>query len=86
MVISAERIKSIVSGCKTQPDIISALRMHKVKYMFTTETGFLSIRIPYKKGIIRIYKTCSVSCPFVVRSESSTHEIRPVFPVVHNWY
>ena len=67
--ITAEKIRSIMSGAKTEQDVSILLRSHKIRYFFTTETGFLSVRIPCRKGCVRIYRTASRSCPFVVRSE-----------------
>lgn len=68
ILITSSRIRSLISNCKTERDIIHVLRSHKVKYTFSTDTGFLSIRIPCKKGIIRIYRTCSRSAPYMVKS------------------
>ena len=79
IIITSERIRSIVSDCKTEQDIISALRSHKVKYSFTTETGYLSIRIPCKTGTIRIYRTCSRSNPFVIQSDNAFRFQYPIY-------
>ncbi len=68
MLVNQNRIRSIIADCKTEADIVSALRSHKIKYTFTTETGPLNIRIPCRKGYIRIYRTCSRSAPFLVRN------------------
>lgn len=77
MIISADRIRSIVADCKTLPDLTHSLRSHKIKYSLTTDTGYLSVRIPCRKGCIRIYKTCSRSAPFLVRSESPAVNVYP---------
>lgn len=83
ILINSNRIRSIIADCKTEQEIILSLRSHKIKYTYTTETGFLSIRIPCKKGIIRIYKTCSRSAPFVVRSETASFYPFPL--PVYSW-
>lgn len=84
MIITAARIKNIIADCKTEIDIVSSLRCHKIRYSFATDTGYTSIRIPCKKGCIRIYRTCSRSAPFLVRNDSPTM-VYPV-PVLHNDY
>lgn len=66
ILVTHKKIRSVIANAKTENDIVSLLRYHKIKYSFTTETGFLSIRIPCKTGNIRIYKTCSRTAPFVV--------------------
>ena len=85
LALSMNRVRSIVGNCKTEMDIVSILRSHKIKYSFSTDHGFLQIRIPYKKGYIRIYKTCSRSYPFMVTTVPAVPCIAPV-PVLHNWY
>ena len=67
MLPNIDKIRSVVSGAKTEQDISLLLRSHKIRFAFTTETGFLSIRIPCRKGCVRVYRVCSRSCPFVVR-------------------
>ena len=84
MKLSSARLRALVSDCKTEIDIVRTLRAHKVKYTFTTETGYMTIRIPCKKGTVRIVRTCSRSWPFVVRSDCSV-PVYPV-PVLHNDY
>ena len=78
MFVNSNRIRSIVSECMTEADIMSALRYHKIRYTFSTETGFLNIRIPYRKGCIRIYRTCSKRSPFMVQTIKS---VIPHIPV-----
>lgn len=84
IMLSSNRIRSIIADCKTERDITQALRNHKVKYTFSTDTGFLSVRIPCKKGYIRIYRTASRSRPFLVSSVPPV-PFMPV-PVLHNDY
>lgn len=85
IALSVNRIRSVISGCYTEPEVISVLRFHKIKYSFSTDHGFFQIRIPCRKGYIRIYRTCSRSCPFMVSTVPAVPYIVPV-PVVHNWY
>lgn len=83
IIITSERIRSIISHCRTEQDIISVLRSHKIKYSFSTDTGYLSIRIPCRTGAIRIYKTCSRSAPFFVQSDYTS---KYPFPVpLYSW-
>lgn len=66
IIITPSRVKSIVSECKTDADLIANLRRHKIRYGYTTETGFLSIVIPCSTGKVRVYRTASKSNPFRV--------------------
>lgn len=81
MLINTARIRSIIADCTTEADIVSALRSHKVRYTYTTDTGYLNIRIPYRKGCIRIYRTCSKRSPFMVCTMKS---IIPHIPVSYD--
>ncbi len=82
IAITADRVKNLISGAKTEQEITFLLRSHKIRFSFSTDTGFLSIRIPCRKGYIRIYRTCSRSVPFAVRLSSPF----PFYPVhVHNY-
>jgi hypothetical protein len=84
MLITADRIKSLVSECRTEPEVVSVLRSHKIKYTFSTDSGYLAIRIPCRKGYIRLYRTASRSCPFLVRQDSPV-PIQSI-PVYHQYY
>ena len=66
---NAEKIRNIIKGAKTEQDITILLRLHKIKYHFTTDTGYLNIRIPCRKGCIRVYRVANRNNPFVIRSE-----------------
>lgn len=79
MKVTAERIRSMVADCKTEADVIRSLRSHRVKYYFTTETGYMSIKIPCRKGAVRIYRTCSHSAPLRMTSSSPLPYTVPVF-------
>lgn len=83
ILINTKKIRSLIADCKTEMEIVSVLRSHKVKYTFTTNTGYLSIRIPCRTGAVRIYRVCSRSAPFLVSNEQG--KIRPI-PVLHNDY
>lgn len=69
IIITQNRVKAIITGCKTEIDIIGALRAHKVKYSFSTATGTTNISIPCKAGTVRIYRTLSNNAPFTVRMD-----------------
>lgn len=71
ILVTTEKIRSVINGAKTEQDIIILLRSHKIKYYFTTETGYISIRIPCRKGCVRVSRVASRSCPFIVRFERS---------------
>lgn len=64
MIITPNRVRTIVADCKTLADIQVSLRHHKIKCKYTTETGYLSMIIPTATGNVRVYQTCSKSNPF----------------------
>jgi len=66
IIITPSRVKAIVSECKTDADLVANLRRHKIRYGYTTETGFLSVVIPCSTGKVRVYRTASKSNPFRV--------------------
>ena len=69
IILTVNRVKNILSGAKTEIEVVSRLRSHKIKYTYTTETGFLTIKIPCKKGNIRVYRACSRSAPIRVYAD-----------------
>lgn len=77
---TAGKIRSIIADCNTEYDIIQSLRMHKIKYGYTTETGILSIRIPCRTGTVRIYRSCSRSLPYRIHPAPGRNVV-PVLPV-----
>ena len=81
--VSINKIRSAIAGCMTEIDVINSLRKHKIRYSFSTDYGFTQIRIPYKKGYIRIYRTCSRSAPFIVSVIPAVPFIAPV-PVIYH--
>lgn len=81
--LSPDKIRSVIADCKTEQDIVNSLRTKKIKYSFSTAPGFLSIRIPCRKGSIIIYRTCSRSAPFMVKSVSPVPFIPVSAPVYH---
>ena len=76
IIITPARIKAIVSECKTDADLVASLRYHRIRFGYTTDTGFLSVVIPCSTGKVRVYKTASRSNPF---------RIAPVMPT-QNYY
>lgn len=82
MLITSSRIRSLITGARTEKEVESLLRSHKIRFHYSTDTGILSIRIPCRKGYIRVYRTCSRSCPFQVRTVGPV----PFVPVLHNNY
>lgn len=81
--ITADRVRRMISGCHTEMEVAKALRSHKVKYSFSTDTGVLALRIPCHKGSIRIYRTCSRTSPFMVHTLKNT-PCNPV-PTFYNY-
>lgn len=86
MFVSVSRLRSLISGCRTDPEVVAVLRSHKIRYSYTTETGSLSIKIPCQKGSVRIYRTCSRSAPYMVSAVTPSAFIPAPVPVLHPEY
>lgn len=79
MKVTAERLRSIIAECKTEADVVRTLRSHRVRYYFTTETGYMSIKVPCRTGAVHIYRTCSRSAPLRMESSSPIPYTIPMF-------
>lgn len=66
IIITPNRIKSIIADCKTDADLVANLRYHRIRYRYTTESGYLSVVIPCSTGSVRVYRSASKSNPFRV--------------------
>lgn len=67
--LTADRIRSIISGAKDEKAVLSTLKHHRVRFNVrkSPEGCAVNIFIPCKTGKIRIYRTCSRSAPFMVQ-------------------
>lgn len=72
ILVTSKRLRSIISECKTDADLVANLRRHKISYGYTTETGFLSVVIPCSTGKVRVYRSASKSNPYKVAPVSPT--------------
>ena len=70
LLLTHARIRAAIDGARTEKDIVQALRRHKIKYTYDTRAGFMAIRIPARAGAVLVYRTCSRSAPFAVRTAS----------------
>lgn len=66
VLLTAKRLRSIVTDCRTDADLQATLKYHRIKFKYTTETGFLSVTVPTAAGTYRIYQTASASAPYRV--------------------
>ena len=66
-VVTSEKIRSIIVGCKTDESVLEALNRHKVRFTQDRFTASLNLYIPVKTGKIRIYRACSRNNPYVVQ-------------------
>ena len=67
VLLSIDRIRSIVAGARTEKDIENVLRAHKIRFAYDTSPGFLSFRIPARSGPVLVYRVASRKNPFLVR-------------------
>lgn len=68
MLLTAGRIRSAIAGARTEKDVENSLRAHKIRFSYDTSAGFLAFRIPARSGAVLVYRACSRSAPFAVRS------------------
>lgn len=76
ITITAARIRSAIAGCMTEKDVELSLRRHKIKYSYSTDTGYMSLRVPCRKGAFRIYRSASRSAPFIVKFSAPRDSLR----------
>ena len=67
-LVTVPRIRSVIDGARSEYEIADALRRHKIRFSFSTSTGFLHIRIRSGAGPILVYRTAGRSAPIVIRS------------------
>ena len=68
MLLTADRIRSALDGARTEKDVELSLRAHKIRFSYDASAGYLAFRIPARSGTVLVYRTCSRSAPFQVRS------------------
>ena len=66
LLLTPDRVRSMIDGAKTEKDVELSLRRHKVRYHYDTSAGFLAIRIPCRTGSVLVYRTASRTVPFRV--------------------
>lgn len=83
-LITAGRIRRILSDAITDADAVDLLRCHRVRFSFSTAGGTLHIQIPTVSGILRVYRA-EETAPAVItgpgRGPSVPAWYRP--PVLH---
>ena len=55
-IISARRIRRILSDAITDADAVDLLRSHRIRYGYSTAGGVLHILIPTRSGVLRVYR------------------------------
>lgn len=82
IMITSARIRSILDGLHTEKEAAAALRSHRIRYSYSTEGGYLHIRIPARSGAIRVYRTASRTAPLVIASAAPApyQYTRPTWP------
>ena len=78
LLLTADRLRSLVNGAKTEKELESVLRSHKIRYSWTTAPGFTAVKVPIRSGSVYVYRTCSRSAPFMVRSATPEHYPYPL--------
>ena len=78
MLLTADRVRSALDGARSEKDIVKSLRRHKIRFSYDTRSGFTAFRIPARSGSILVYRTCSRSAPFAVRSAAPADYPYPI--------
>ena len=68
LLLTADRLRSIAAAAGTEKELETLLRSHKIRFSWTTAPGYLAARVPCRSGSVLVYRTCSRSQPFQVRS------------------
>ena len=66
ILITANRVRSILQGLHTEKEAAETLRLHRIRYSYSTEGGYMHIRIPARSGILRVYRTASRTAPLII--------------------
>lgn len=66
VLLTAKRLRSIVTDCRTEADLQATLRHHRIKFKYDTSPGYLSILVPTATGAVRVTKTASKEQPFTM--------------------
>ena len=77
VVITPKRVRSMLAECKNESDVAASLRRHRVRYRYSTDSGFLSIVVPCCSGSVRIFRTASKTSPLAVVSVAPTPYMKP---------
>lgn len=64
ILTTAARVRAAIAGARTEKDIESMLRAHKIRFSWDTRAGFLAARVPVRSGAVLIVRTASRGCPF----------------------
>jgi hypothetical protein len=82
-MLTADRIRSMLECCKTDKQVLSVLKAHKVKFTHTPYSdGYaLNIRIPCKTGTVRVYRCCSRRSPYIVQHLTPCRMVYSGIPV-----
>lgn len=78
ILLTADRVRSILTGARTEKDVEHILRAHRVRFSWTTSPGFLAARVPVRSGSVLIIRTASRSTPFSIRFDSVSGSVSPV--------
>ena len=59
ITLSADRVRSILSACDGDRELVSLLRYHKIRFTCDPGDPFPEYRIPTKKGLLRVFRSRS---------------------------
>ena len=69
LFLTPARVRAAITGARSVNDVIRSLRLHRIRYTWTTDPGFLALRIVTRSGAVILYRAASRSAPFIMRPE-----------------
>ena len=81
LLLTADRLRAIVSAAGTEKDLENTLRRHRIRFTWTTAPGYLAARVTCRSGSMLVYRSAARSAPFVVRSAPVAGDTGYLFPV-----
>ena len=68
LLLTADRLRSVIADARTEKDLELSLRLHRIRFTWTTEPGYLAAKVPLRSGAVLVYRSASRSAPFRIRS------------------
>ena len=81
ILVTADRIRTILDDARTEIDAALALRRHGIRYSYSTAGGVFHIRIPSRSGVIIVVRTASRTAPLAITAAAPAVPAPYPYPV-----